>query len=119
MRVECTPDVDLGRTVLAVAIGHLDAQGANDLWDAISPHLSGQRVSLLIDMAQVDWISSAGVGTMVRLLTRCQALGGNLAVFECAARVRSVLRICGLDVVLNVRDSGEDARLRLRELGVA
>lgn len=119
MRIDCVPDAEIDRAVLAVASGHLDAQGASEMWEAVSPQLGGSRSCVLVDMTGVDWISSAGVGTLVRLLTRCQALGGGLALFACAPRVRSVLHICGLDVVLNLSEAGDDARRRLRELGAS
>jgi anti-sigma B factor antagonist len=69
--------------------------------------------SLLLDLSGVEWVSSAGVGALVRLLTRTQSSGGTMAIYGCGPRVRTVLRICGLEKALNVCETGVEARARL------
>jgi anti-sigma B factor antagonist len=117
VRVTCGPDAELGRAVLAAATGHLDVEGATQLWDVISPRLSEVTPSLLLDLSGVDWLTSAGVGSLIRVLTRVQKEGGAMSIFGAASRVQSVLRIVALESILNVRPTAAEARARLRELG--
>ena len=119
MRVTFGPDIELRRAVLAAATGHLDVEGATQLWDVISPQLTETKPSLLLDLSGVDWLTSAGVGALVRVLTRVQKHGGVMSIFGAASRVQSVLRIVALEAILNVRPTADEARARLRELGTA
>jgi anti-anti-sigma factor len=117
MNVTCGSDPVLARTTLATVVGNLDLTGSETFLAQVVPRINSQSPSLLLDLTQVEWVSSAGVGALVRVLTRTQAEKGSFALHGCATRVRTVLRICGLEDHLNVRDSSDEARARLRELG--
>ena len=119
MRVTCAQDTELRRALFAAAAGHMDVEGATQLWDVISPQLTETTPSLLLDLGGVDWLTSAGVGALIRVLTRVQKLGGGMSIFGAACRVQAVLRIVALDAILNVRPTADEARARLRELGTA
>ena len=82
----------------------------------MTPRVVPETPSLLFDLSDVEWVSSAGVGAFIQLLARTRAHGGGLALFGCGSRVRTLLRVCGLESALNVRDTALEARDRLREL---
>jgi anti-anti-sigma factor len=117
MRVSCTNDVGLPGATIAEVSGSLDMVGSEAFLQALDPRLTPEKPSLLLDLTQVEWVSSAGVGALVRLLTHTRSLKGGFAMYGCGQRVRTVLRICGLEGPLNVQDTAEAARARLREPG--
>ena len=94
--------------------GLLDTSGAAALIQAVFGHITAAKPSLLMDFEAVEWVSSAGVGVLVKLLARTQALQGRFALCNCGPRVRTVLRICGLEGALVVCDSLDEARQKLR-----
>jgi stage II sporulation protein AA (anti-sigma F factor antagonist) len=115
MRVECSPDVEVADALVASLDGFFDQTGATLLWESVAPHLTGgAATSLLVDLSGVNLMTSAGVGVLVRLLHRVDSLGGRLALFGAGRRVREVIEVVRLREVLNLSDSAEEARQRLR-----
>lgn len=100
-------------TIHADLTGTLDPDAARRLGDELLPQLGPEAPKLLLDMRQIEWMGSAGVGSLMRLLARAQTHGGALALFGCNPRVLSVLQVCGLEEILNVCDSEAAARQRL------
>jgi anti-anti-sigma factor len=118
MRVTCAADDELESTLLAEPVGRLDIHGATALLESVHPRLSGDWRSLIIDMREVDYVTSAGIDTLIRLLTRAKQLGGGVTVFGCNPGVRQVLRVVSIETLLNVRESVEESREHLREAGL-
>ena len=114
MRMTCGSDATLPGTVLARLEGHLDPDGAEQMRTQLGAQIGPDAPRLLLDVGGVDWMSSSGVGALMFLLSRVQMHQGALALFGCVPRVRSVLRVCGLETVLQVCDDEAAARERLR-----
>lgn len=117
MRVTCSKDAALTKTLHAIPEGMLEAHGASHLWDVISERMGEETPSLLMDMSKVKLMTSAGVGTLIRLLTRARKLGGAVALYGCSERNRTILSIVGIEPLVNLCDTQEQARERLIELG--
>jgi anti-anti-sigma factor len=113
MRADCGPDGELANAVVATIEGLFDEAGAETLWQAVAPSLDSATPFLLVDLTGVNRITSAGVGTLVRLLHRVRGLGGGIAVFGAGTRVREVIEAVRLDQILNLAASIGDARERL------
>lgn len=112
MRVTCSLDPTLRSTCATVA-GHMDPDGAARVRDELVAHIGPQTPSLLLDLRAVEWMSSAGVGTLMHLFARVQAHAGRMALWGCVPRVRAILRVCGLESPLNVCETEDEARQRL------
>jgi anti-anti-sigma factor len=115
MEITCSADSRLGSAMLAVPAGRLNTEGARRFWEVVGPCMTEQTPSLLVDMTAVDWMSSAGVGVLMRALSRIRPLGGRLAIFGCSPNVGRVFEICQLSEVLNVSASPDEARRHLSD----
>jgi anti-anti-sigma factor len=115
MRVTCGPDPEMAGALLATAIGRLDALGSTQLWESLESRIAEQSPSLLLDMSGIKSMSSAGIGILIRLLTRCQQLGGSLAVFAVPDVVLRVVQVVQLEAILNVCADAPEARARLAQ----
>jgi anti-anti-sigma factor len=62
--------------------------------------------SLLLDLSDVDWLTAAGIGKLVRLHTQLRDRGGQLILDNVGERVLEVLEVAGLTEVLHVRQAG-------------
>ena len=118
MRVVCERDTELKHCHRVRLEGNLDALGAAALWDGVSDRVGPGAPALLIDMSGVRYMSSGGIGILVRLLARAQQIGGGMSVYGYSPRVLCVMGIVGLEGVLNVRETEAEARARLTELGI-
>lgn len=113
MEVRVHVDAEVDTAVVMTPVGTLDAISEVSLWDAVDERLNDTTPSLLLDLSAVDLITSAGIGTMVRIFHRIQSLGGTMVVFGANPRVRQVIEIVMLGEILGLCDSIEEARGRL------
>lgn len=94
--------------------GALEVGSAEQLWELASPRIGPDARFFLVDFSAVDIVTSAGIGTLVRLLVRLQKFGGSLAIFGCSDKIREVFDIVMLGQILQLSDSEEEARARLK-----
>lgn len=64
---------------------------------------------ILLDFRAVPFIDSAGLGILVRLLTRARAAHGDLKLCAVSPHIRDVLRSTKLHTILNAYDTEVDA----------
>jgi len=114
MQVRCEPDAEVGSATLVTVAGLVDAVGATELWDATLPCIVAARPSVLVDMSGVDVLTSAGITTLIRFLNQSKPLGGKLALFGCRPSVGKVFRIVGLESLLGVVGTAQEARAKVR-----
>ena len=119
MRVVWEADSELSRAGIIAPTGRLDAHGASQFWEQVEGRITEERPFALLDLSGVEFLSSAGVGMLIRLLTRVQQMGGSLATFGANPRLAAILKVVSLEPVLNVRDDVDAARTRLGELGAS
>ena len=89
--------------------GRVDTQGALDMDLALQAAVSGGKYKMVLDMAQVDYISSAGLRTLADVLTRNRESGGDLKLVALNRKVLRVLRIIGFDKFFSLYDTLEAA----------
>jgi len=114
MRFNCEKDLVVESVVHAHLEGRLDAAYADEFFETLSAQLGNGVTSLLIDMTGLEYVSSAGVGALIRLLTRVRQGGGALAVYGCNPRVQTVLKVTCLDAAVNLSATADQARVWLR-----
>jgi anti-sigma B factor antagonist/stage II sporulation protein AA (anti-sigma F factor antagonist) len=113
MQIDCRVDPVDSRIVVASLFGHLNEDGTERVWQATSSLLDEGHPSLVVDLGQVDLLTSAGLGTLVRLHHRVHKLGGRIALFGASSRVRDVIDIVMLTDILNLCATMDEARNRV------
>lgn len=95
MRVvaDTTPD---GRAGVVTAAGEIDLVAAPRLREALSDHLAAGRSHLLLDLCQVTFIDSTGLGVVVGAGKKVRELGGSLRIACDNQRVLRLLAITGI-----------------------
>jgi anti-sigma B factor antagonist len=68
-----------------------------------------ERVNVVVDMADVKWMNSAGLGILMACLTRLRSSDGDLRLVNVPERVRRPLEITKLDGVIRIFTSMKDA----------
>jgi anti-anti-sigma factor len=113
MQVRCETDAEVAGAVALGVTGNLGPAGMDTLWEAVTAELSEASPSLLVDLSGVELITSAGIGTLVRLLHRVQSLDGQMVVFGANPRVYEVIDAVMLAGILKLCDTIDEARERL------
>ncbi len=77
--------------------GRVDSNGAVDLDLALQTTVNEGSYRLILDMAEVRYINSAGLRTLADILTQSKQNGGDLKLVALNPKVRRVLEIVGFD----------------------
>jgi anti-sigma B factor antagonist len=75
-----------------------------------------QSPRVVLNLAQVNYVDSSGVGTLVSLYTTARGAGGNIKLAGLGTRVKDVLQITKLGTIFEVFDAAENAAASFNEL---
>ncbi|MGO4258160.1 STAS domain-containing protein [Marmoricola sp. RAF53] len=97
-----------GRTVVVVG-GEIDVYTAPKLRDKITELVNAGHHSLLVDLEQVEFLDSTGLGVLVGGLKKVRAQDGSMSLICSQDRLLKIFRITGLAKVFTIHDSEADA----------
>ncbi len=110
MRVNSSYEDDLAVIVVS---GELDAQTAPLLREAVDAALARGARWLLVDLRELDFIGSVGVGELIRAVKLLGERGGDLAVACHRPNLTRVFDISGTSEMLHLSATEEEARASL------
>jgi anti-sigma B factor antagonist len=83
--------------VVVTLAGRLDGgPSCETLSKAVKAHLDAGQHRFLIDLAEVEWMSSCGIGCLIAAYTSVRRSGGSLALRSPNRRVLSALEVTEL-----------------------
>ncbi len=91
--------------------GRLDASSAKDIREKVSSLSQENRVKLVIDMANVDFIDSSGLGSLVSSLRTVNKLGGDIKISSLQDQVRAVFELTRLHRIFGIYDDSTAAAM--------
>lgn len=97
-----------GRSVVT-ASGELDAHSAPALQEQLEPLTTRPNAAVVVDLTEVGFIDSTGLGVLVTTLKHVREVDGRLDVVVTSPRVLKVLAITGLDVVIPLHSTLDEA----------
>jgi len=98
-----------GEWTVVSLVGRLDAATSGDLERACGTLLGEGHHRLVLEMTNLEYISSAGVRVIVAAAKRASHLGGAVAVAGPQGLVAQILKITAIDTLLPVADTVAEA----------
>ena len=89
--------------------GRLDASSADSFVAHVETEIRMGAEVISLDLTEVGFVSSVGLGALLRLVSRMRSSGGRLAVVAASDAVTEMLRVTRLDKVLAVGPVAADA----------
>ena len=83
--------------------------GAPDLRQAVVSAVADGCRRLILDISDLDFVDSFGLGAVIGALKRLRQRGGELALVCPSRRIRRVFEICDLDRIIALHDSIDSA----------
>lgn len=93
---------EMRRVTLVEVNGRVDSNSATRFGETISEQIDAGRHQIVIDLAQVDYMSSAGLRELVSSLKTLHNLNGDLRIASPSPKVKEVFIIAGLDAIFKM-----------------
>jgi anti-sigma B factor antagonist len=95
-------------TVITIT-GSVDAYNAGQLSDYITSKIDLGEIHIVVDLSQVDFISSAGLRAILGGLKESRRQSGDLFLAAAQGGVENTLRISGFTTILNLYTTVDEA----------
>jgi anti-anti-sigma factor len=92
----------VGRVWVVTARGRLDGVTSSIFTQRIDALVSGSEPRLLVDLAEVDFVSSAGLRAVLTIVKKVKSQKGVLALCAVQAPVQEVLEITGFAGMIDI-----------------
>jgi anti-anti-sigma factor len=92
------------------ADGGLNSQNAEQFVDELQNLVDAGAQKLIVDCTKLSYISSYGIGILIRLHKRLAEGGGEVKIAAVDSPIVKVLRLLRLDTVFEIYDNEREAR---------
>ena len=107
------PDISVIQLSGRLAMGR-EGQGLEGL---VAGYVTRGRLRVIVDLTRVDYIDSAGIGVLAMAAGQLKQAGGRLALAAGEGRVKALLQLTGMDEIMPLSETVEQAADRLRASG--
>lgn len=107
--LKCTTEVREGRTVLILEEERLDASNSGELREMMLNLLEVGGQKLVVDLSQVSFIDSSGLGALLSGFKSANLRSGSLVLAGLQSRVQSMFELTRLHRVFEIFSSVDDA----------
>lgn len=97
-----------GNATLLTIAGRIDSTNASQFGEALMQEINAGHLNLVLDLAAVDYMSSAGLREIVNAAKKVRGKG-DLRLAQPSDRVREVFEMAGLDTIFQIYDSQSEA----------
>jgi anti-sigma B factor antagonist len=98
-----------GQVAIVAVNGRVDSATAPDLENALKKLVETEKTQIVLDLMDVEYMSSAGLRAMVSTLKSVKRVNGDLRVANPSPRVDEVLRLAGLTSIFAIYRSRDEA----------
>lgn len=104
-------EVNLQDDITTVSLsGRFDAQSAGDVDAKLIEVLGGGVQKLIIEMLEVEYVSSAGLRVLLSTAKKLSAAGGQLALCGLKPYVFEVFEVAGFTTIFQIFPDADEAR---------
>lgn len=116
------PPVRFADTVVLAPAGRIDLTNYEEFKGALWPHLEACRAGgdrLVIDLGQVEYVSSAGLLALMLASKQVAAQGGSLVIAALQPFVMEVFEVSRFTTILDIAPSTREALARISPAALA
>jgi anti-sigma B factor antagonist len=93
----------LDRRILKINLaGRMDLAGSEEIHEKFAALTAAPRNAVIVDLSQVDFVSSVGIRTLLLNAKALKSRGGRMVLLNPDAKVTQVLAVAGLDRIIGV-----------------
>jgi anti-sigma B factor antagonist len=99
--------------------GRLDLTSSSELKEKVKESLDQGKLNILLNLTQVDFINSSGLGTLVSTLKEVRTAQGRIALCCLAPYVQEIFEITQLSHIFDIFTGESDAQAALSQKTVS
>jgi anti-sigma B factor antagonist len=107
-------DETIGAVRVLAPVGRIDSNTSRDLERSLLGHAASEA-AILVDLLEVEYISSAGLRVLLKAAKAARDGGGRLVLCSLGQSVREVFALAGLTAIFTIEPSRTSALQRLAE----
>lgn len=96
-------------TILIDPGNRLDNNNAHEMLETISTAQANGFTHIIIDMANLEFISSAGVGSVLGAVETARAVGGDIVLCNVTKAIEHILNVLDLTSYLTIKVNAQEA----------
>jgi anti-sigma B factor antagonist len=97
------------RVAVVSVSGRVDSATSPELESRLRELVEADKTQIVLDLRNVEYMSSAGLRAMVSTLKAVKRANGDLRVASPSPRVEEVLRLAGLTSIFSIHPNQEEA----------
>ena len=101
-----------GQVLVLSPQGRLDSVNAREFQALVMGHVDAGEESMIVDLSNLDYISSAGIRVTQLASKALKESGGQFLLCAMRDHISNVFRVSGFDRVIAIADTLEDALAR-------
>jgi anti-sigma B factor antagonist len=98
-----------GDIVILDIAGEIDLYNAPEIKDIINKLIEDKKYNVIINLEQVSYIDSSGIGALISSLSNLKKYQGGLKIINVFASVRKVFELTKLTSFFDIYESEEEA----------
>ena len=98
-----------GVVILSLAGKIMGGPEATEINDKFNQLLDEKKLKIVIDLDQVEWMNSSGLGILIQANTLLKNNQGRLKLVNISERIQNLLKITKLSGIFETSDSIEEA----------
>jgi anti-sigma B factor antagonist len=100
---------EMKRVSMLTVSGRIDSNTAPDFDKALQSLINANRSQIVVNMKDVEYLSSAGLRALVSAVKAAKGGGGDVRIAEPSKRVREVMDLAGLNSIFAMYDDTVEA----------
>jgi anti-sigma B factor antagonist len=85
-----------------------------ELVDHVNDKINDAIILCAIDLSEVRYMNSSGIGVLITLLTKFRNKGGEFVLINPSEQIKKLLIITKLNAIFNIANSEEEALAKLK-----
>jgi anti-sigma B factor antagonist len=99
-----------GIIILSLSGKIMGGPEASEINGKINQLIDDGKLKIVIDLKEVEWMNSSGLGILIDAVTVLKNNNGTLRLVNVSERIKNLLKITKLNTVFDIRDSMNEAK---------
>ncbi len=104
-----THEINNNTLILRLSGDLIGEDNGSSILETVADHINQKILNCIVDISDVRYINSSGIGVLITILTKFRNKGGEVWLVKPSENVKKLLIITKLNAIFNIAESEEEA----------